>query len=748
MDGRDLTLTGEVAAVVFRNDGTGFGVVEMSGEGPVAGARAAGPLSGLVEGQPVKLTGRWSSHERYGPTFTTVAYEIVAPRTTDGLATFLSSDRFPGVGKAIAERMVDAFGLDLADVIVGSPDRLTSVKGVSRALADRIAMSWREAGALPELVAALAAAGIPAAAVTDLHRRHGADAAAVIERDPYAVLEIPGVRWTQAERLARQANVERTDLRRLVAAPQVSLADERDQGHTLSDTDMLRRAVKRLTGVDEIDVRRGMDAAAAGGRVVQSDIAGRSWWALPAEARAEQALARELTRLVTGVRTTHEVLLADDELTERQQQAVRAALSAGVSVLTGGPGTGKTRTIRAVVEACDAAGLRIALCAPTGRAAKRLEELTGHPATTVHRLLEAQPAMFGQSDDATFTFSYARDRRLPHDLVVMDECSMADTDLARALTEAVPDGGRLLLVGDTDQLPSVGPGAVLRDVLTIAPTVIPRVHLDVVHRQAAKSRIVTMAHELRRGFLESPRGRDGDVFAVPQPPPGLANRIAEIVAVRAPEFFDITPSDVQVLSPMYRGAGGVDRLNERLSERLNPAKGRPALAGFREGDRVVQTRNDAELDVANGEVGEVASTDVRAGTLDVAFPAGVVTFSKSQARNLRSAWCLTVHKSQGGEWPVVVLALDPAHRSMLYRELVYTAITRAQVGLLLVGDAGLVAAAAAHSGSGLLDRRTGLVGRFESEFQSDGNADVGVRTPAGRRNTSAAVPTGDDGGAS
>ena len=732
-------MTGEVAAVVFRNDGTGFGVVELAGDGNADGARAAGPLAALVEGQPVRLRGRWNDHERYGPTFTTVAYEITAPQTAGGLVTFLSSDRFPGVGPKLAARIVEAFGLDVATVIAEKPEELEGLAGISASLARTIADAWREAGALPELVATLTAVGLSPAAVTELHRRHGADAVDVIHRDPYAVIDLPGVKWAHAERLAAGMDIGRNDPRRLVAAVRSSLMTELDQGHTCADTAALREAVARHTGCDALDNRRGMDTAVAQGHVAYDEIDGRSYWALASEQRREAGLAHELARLLGSPRRRVAVSFDDDELTDLQRRAVTAALSEPVSVLTGGPGTGKTRSVRAVVQACAAADLNVALCAPTGRAAKRLEELTGHAATTVHRLLEAQPTVFTDTDDATFTFSYGRDRRLPHDVIVMDEASMADTALAGALVEAVDDGSGLLLVGDIDQLPSVGPGAVLRDILRMDPAIVGRVHLDQVHRQAAKSRIVTMAHELRSGAVAPPRGRDGDVFAVPQPARGLADRIAEIVAVRAPAFYDIEPSDVQVLAPMYRGPGGVDHLNVRLGERLNPPAGRPTVAGFREGDRVVQTRNDAELDVANGEVGEVAGVDVRAKTLRVGFPGGMVTFSAVAARNLRPAWCLTVHKSQGGEWPVVVLVLDRGHRSMLYRELVYTAVTRARRGLLLVGDPSLVSAAARRSGSGLEHRRTALVARV-------GRAMEGRAMGVGARGATDGVSAGSAGG--
>jgi RecD/TraA family predicted helicase len=408
----------------------------------------------------------------------------------------------------------------------------------------------------------------------------------------------------------------------------------------------------------------------------------------------------------------------DPELTDEQRAAVTAALTHGVSVLTGGPGTGKTRTVLEIVRACEARDLRVALCAPTGRAAKRLEEVTGRAASTVHRLLEARGV-----PGAGFRFGMDEHRPLPQDVVVADEWSMADARLAHALARAVGDGAHLVLVGDADQLPSVGPGAVLRDLLDPASAaLVASTRLSRIHRQAAASRIVTLAHEVNAGTVRSPwarRGagaaREGDVFAVPERPPAVARRVAAIVAERAPAYFGCVPSDVQVLAPMYKGPAGVDALNAALKERLNPPAGRPLVGGWHEGDRVVSTRNDPELDVANGDIGEVVATDRGARTVEVAFATGSAVYDADRARDLAPAWCLTVHKAQGGEWPVVVFVLDHGHRTLLWRELVYTGITRAASGLLLVGSPELLAAAAGRTGAGARGRLTGLAPRLARE---------------------------------
>ncbi|MGI8574404.1 MAG: SF1B family DNA helicase RecD2 [Egibacteraceae bacterium] len=704
-------LVGEVTEVVFRNEANGFGVVELlTTEGERH--RASGPLAALLPGQPVRLRGSWVEHDRYGPTFAALFFEPAPPSSIGGLKAFLASEHFPGVGEKIAERLVERFGLGLPEVVMTAPERLAGVRGVSPVLATRVGECWRAAGELAELVQRLAVAGIGAATAAAVHRRFGDGAVALLEDNPWALLEVRGVTWTQVEALARALGLPLDDERRMIAGAVVAQRRNAARGgHMAVGEEELAVDVAALLRVGSQAARGAIEAARRAGRLVAEWHADERWWYLPADRAAEQGLADELARLHgarSRVGTEAAEYEADPLLTDEQASAVRAALTQAVSLLTGGPGTGKTRTVVEVVRACEEADLRVALCAPTGRAAKRLEELTLHPATTVHRLLEARP-----TSEGGFVFSHGPGRRLPHDLVVADEWSMADTRLAHALTAAVDDGAHLLLVGDSDQLPSVGAGAVLRDLQAQElGAVVSTTRLETIHRQAAQSRIVTLAHEVNAGAPPVVRGVDGDVFAVVEQPGRVADRVAEIVAVRAPEYFDCPSSDVQVLAPMYRGHAGVNRLNERLKERLNPAVGRPALGGFHEGDRVVQTRNDAALDVANGDIGEVIATDVREGELQVAFPQGLVTYQRADIGDLTPAWCLTVHKAQGGEWPVVVLVLDASHRALLWRELVYTAITRAARGLLLVGDPRLLVTAAAREGSGARLRRTLLVERL------------------------------------
>ncbi|CAN5188149.1 ATP-dependent RecD-like DNA helicase [soil metagenome] len=712
-------IAGEVVYVIHADAASGFGVVSLD-EDDDGAVKAAGPLASLTAGQAITLVGRWNDHPRHGRTFQADFYELATPRSEKGLTAFLASDRFPGVGDTLAERLVTTFGTGLTQVIADEPERLIEVKGVSSALAARIHGAWQAAGLLPQLVQQLAAAGLGPAVARAAVRRFGDRAADLLAEDPYAYLVLPGVRWKHADALGRKVGIPDEDERRLAAgaAGLVGALCWRD-GHTWLPDDLVLARLPAVVGGGPDRARQALALAATAGDLDHDtdplgDLpSGRVAPRLLHE--AETTFAARITDLMAGEEGRPNPMTidgvvpgGDDGLTVAQTAAVATAMRHPVSVLTGGPGTGKTHAVTELVRRASAAGAEIALCAPTGRAAKRLEEVTGHAATTVHRLLEARPDTGGG-----FSFNRGVENPLPQDLIVVDEWSMADTGLATALIEALEPPTHLLLVGDPDQLPPVGPGACLRDLL--ASDVVPVTRLIEVHRQAAESRIVTLAHELNAGTSPTVVGRDGDVFAVPESTPAIADRVASIVAERAPAYFDCTPADVQVLSSMYRGPAGVDAVNASLKERLNPANDRPAVSGWHEGDRVVATRNDPEADIANGDIGEVQATDRAKGSVTVSFPQGSVTLEGERLTHLAPAWCLTVHKSQGGEWPVVVLVLDRSQRSMLTRELVYTAITRARRGLLLVGDPGLLTEASTRLGAGLSARQTTLAARLAAD---------------------------------
>ncbi|GGI05102.1 SF1B family DNA helicase RecD2 [Egicoccus halophilus] len=719
----DERITGEVLGVVYADADTGFGVVELALQED-GGARCSGPLSDVVEGQTLTLVGRWRDHPRYGRTFESVYYEQVAPSTVAGLRSFLASERFEHVPERARLRVLTTFGAGAGRVIEHETGRLVAEAGLDPDDAEALHEAWMTGQALGELVRLVEPAGWPMDAVRAAHARFGTDAARLARQDPYRLLEAERVRFAHADALARSLGIAPTDPRRLAAGARAAVAAaRRGEGHQHLPREECVRAAMPLLRVDAILAAAGVDAAVAEGALEVEEVAGVAVVSTPAGFAAERDLADGLARLLTTTRSRLQAHLEGvdpaPELTTGQADAVRAAFASPVSVLTGGPGTGKTRTVQEIVRAAEEADLEVALCAPTGRAAKRLEELVGRSATTVHRLLEARPVTGGG-----FAFRYGEHERLPQDLLVVDEVSMCDTWLAGRLVRALDDGAHLVLVGDPDQLPSVGPGDVLRDVLR--SSVVPSTVLTEIHRQAAGSRIVGLAREVLAGTVGVLKGADGDVFLAEEARrPAIVPRVVEAVAERAPAYFGVEIDDVQVLAPMYKGPAGVHALNAALKERLNPADGRPSVAGFHVGDRVMQTRNDPELDVANGDVGRVVDLSRRGKTLRVAFPRGEVTYDADQARDLVAAWAVTVHKSQGGEWPVVVLVCDRSHRIMLWRNLVYTAVTRAQRALIVVGQAEALRAAARHDRPS--DRRTGLAWRLE---QADLDADRRATHPS------------------
>ena len=714
----DEELVGEVLGVHHADARTGFGVIELLPAEGGAGERCSGPLADLVEGQHVRLVGRRTVHARYGPTFEAMLYEQVTPTDVAGLRAFLTSERFAHVPPAAITTILAACGASAGETIEAGVDRIVDVAGISAEDATAVHDAWQAGLAMARLVRLVEGSGWPMDAVRSAHARFGADVVDVAREDPYLLLLAERVRFAHVDRLAERLGVPRDDPRRLTAGAVTAVrAARRQDGHQHLPRREAVAAAVTLLGVDAMLAVDGLDRAVARGRLVSDTVGDVDVVAVPSARDDEVALATGLIRLLRRARPVPGLSgdAADAEvdaevdavgvvgvvLTSDQRAAVDVVADAGVSVLTGGPGTGKSTTVRELVTRARAGGANVALAAPTGRAAKRLEELTDHPATTIHRLLEARP----DEDEGGFRFRFGPTEQLPHDLVVIDETSMCDTWLAARLVEAVPDGAHLVLVGDADQLPSVGSGDVLRDLVRCGA--VPAVALEEIHRQAAGSRIVTLARGILAGDPGELRGVDGDVFVAEEPErDAIAARVVRTVAERAPEHFGVGVDEVQVLAPIYRGPNGVDALNAALKDALNPGRGRASVAGLHVGDRVMQTRNDPELDVANGDVGTVVDVSVGDGSVRIAYPRGEVTHPRDRVRDLVPAWAITVHKSQGGEWPVVVLVLDPAHRTMLWRNLVYTAVTRASRALILVGRADALRTAAAQDR--MSRRHTGL----------------------------------------
>lgn len=718
----DAEIRGEVMWVRYRDETSGFGVVELeTTDGSDDRVSASGPLADLVDGQHVRLVGRWKEHPTHGRTFDTVFYEQVAPDTVAGMRAFLTSERFREVlTPAHVDRVLTVFGTGAGDVIDREPSRLVDEANLPEAVADDLHQAYVQGRSLADLVTLLEPAKVPMAVVRGAHAVFGTGAAGRLRDEPYDLLEVDRARFAHVDGLARHLGIDETDPRRLAAGARAAVGSARRQGgHQLLVREVAVEATMRLLGVDAIAAVAGIEHAVAAGTVGTDEVAVAvdadpvAVVATPAALRAERELATSLAALAAAPGALVDLQGAGDvelaaELTDGQRAAVAMALAHPVSVLTGGPGTGKTRTVAEVVAAAAALGADVALCAPTGRAAKRVEELVGTEASTIHRMLGARPMEGGG-----FVFLHDRDSPLGFDLVVVDEVSMCDTALMRSLVVAIEPGTHLVLVGDADQLPSVGSGNVLADILVSG--VVPTTHLDEIHRQAKASRIVALAREVNAGEVGPLKGVDGDVFMAEEGRRDVITaRVVEAVATRAPEYFGVEAADIQVIAPMYRGPCGVDALNAALKQRLNPDAGQRSYRGMQVGDRVMVTRNDPELDVSNGDVGtvvDVAGSGAKQ-SLQVQVAGRTVTFDGDSIAELTHAWAITVHKSQGGQWPVVVLVADRSHSRMLRRNLLYTAISRAERALIVVGQVESLAAGARRRAD--TARTTGLAARLQA----------------------------------
>ena len=688
-----VTVLGEVERITFENDETGFRVVRvgsLEGEGARSGSVAVvGTFPAVGPGTRVRITGDFELDARHGEQLKAVAVVPVAPSTLEGLARYLASGVIAGVGPAFARRIVDTFGMESLDVLDRQPERLREVTGIGGRRAEQIAKTWAAQRATNGVIMLLQAHGASAQLAARIVKHYGEQAANVVEHAPYRLaLEVRGIGFKTADRLARSLGIAGDHPERVQAGILHELEGLTAEGHTYAPKESLVERAAEMLGVDHAHVKSGLDALWASGRVVlEKDRVFLAWLQ-----RAEVELARGLDRLandqVIPLANVDHALSAFERQAEltlapMQRRALEAAAAHHVTVITGGPGVGKTTIVRALVSIFERSRLAIRLAAPTGRAAKRLSEASGREATTLHRLLEFDPR----------AMDFQRDERTPleADVVIVDEASMIDVPLAAALVSALPTAARLVIVGDADQLPSVGPGAFLRDV--IASGTIVSVRLDEIFRQAGESRIVQNAHRILHGEMPEsapPDDERSDFFLVQSSDPSkAADTLLRVVLERIPERFRFVPGrDIQVLTPMHRGPVGTIALNERLQQALN-AGGRVIPQGgarLRIGDRVMQTKNDHQREVYNGDLGVVLGQDDETGVVRVAFDQREVEYEGPELDALVLAYATSIHKSQGSEYPVVVVPLLTSHFVMLSRNLLYTAVTRARRLCVLVAD--------------------------------------------------------------
>ncbi|MEV6674420.1 ATP-dependent RecD-like DNA helicase [Streptomyces sp. NPDC051162] len=699
---------GVLERITYANEESGYTVARVdTGRGSGDLLTVVGSLLGAQPGESLRMEGRWGSHPQYGRQFTVENYTTLLPATIQGIRRYLGSGLIKGIGPRIADRITEHFGTDTLDVIEQDPKRLIEVPGLGPKRTKMIGAAWEEQKAIKEVMVFLQGVGVSTSIAVRIYKKYGDASISVTRHQPYRLAaDVWGIGFLTADRIAQAVGIPHDSPERVKAGLQYALSQSTDQGHCyLPEEKLIADAVKLLQVDTGLVIDCLAELAADEEGVVRERVPGpdgepvTAVYLIPFH-RAELSLAGRLTRLLraeddrlAAFRTVEWdkalAWLADRtgaELAPEQQQAVRLALSSKVAVLTGGPGCGKSFTVRSVVELARAKKAKVVLAAPTGRAAKRLSELTGAEASTVHRLLELKPG-----GDA----AYDADRPLDADLVVVDEASMLDLLLANKLVKAVAPGAHLLLVGDVDQLPSVGAGEVLRDLLAPGSPV-PAVRLTRIFRQAQQSGVVTNAHRINSGVQPITQGL-ADFFLFPEEDTEEAGRLTvEVAARRIPAKFGLDPRrDIQVLAPMHRGPAGAGNLNALLQQAITPA--RPDLPErrfggrvFRVGDKVTQIRNNyekGENGVFNGTVGVVTALDAVEQRLTVRTDEDEeVGYDFDELDELAHAYAVTIHRSQGSEYPAVVIPVTTGAWMMLQRNLLYTAVTRAKRLVVLVGS--------------------------------------------------------------
>jgi len=699
-------LAGRVTAIVFQSEDTGYTVLRLDVGGDET-VTAVGTLPFLVPGETLAVTGAWASHPTYGEQFKIQSARRELPQTEQGIFDFLASGTIRGVGAATARAIVDRFGTSALEVIDAHPEQLSNLKGVSLQKAREIGHSVRRQAALRLLIDFLTRHAMPAVLSIRLYQVYAEKALAVVKEDPYLLADPQfGGDFHLADSLALSLGVDGDSPRRLMAACLFTLEHNLNNGHCFIPRDKLLSATARLLDVPESLCDDALDRLIEAGRVAESELRGQAVCYLDYLFEAEQSVAsriRQMTeRRPEGLVDVTSLLRQVEEDTgltyaPEQREAVARALEGHVLVLTGAPGTGKTTVVRAILGLFDRLGLRTVLAAPTGRAAKRLNELTGREAVTIHRLLGAG---FGEGDSA---LCFERDAANPleADAIVLDETSMVDILLMDALIQAVPPGCRLILVGDADQLPSVGPGNVFSDL--IRSGAVPVVRLTEIFRQARESAIIRNAHAINRGEVPDFKQKEADFFFLQRPNARqTVDTVVDLVARRLPENMRIPAQEIQVLSPFKRGEAGTINLNRRLQEALNPKSAEKAERQLgdwtlRQGDKVMQIRNNYGIlwkqtdgmvgqGVFNGDIGRISAVDTREGSVTVDFDGREVVYAPEQLLELEHAFAMTVHKSQGSEYRAVVFVTEDGPPMLQNRTVLYTGVTRAKALLILVGD--------------------------------------------------------------
>ncbi len=720
------TLQGTLERITYVNEENHYVVARLKVPGRRELATIVGNLPSVTPGETLKLTGEWTLHTKYGEQFKVDSFETVVPATVAGIERYLGSGLIRGIGPVFAGRLVEAFGTETLRIIEEKPSRLLDVDGIGRVRLERIRTAWEEQKEIREVMIFLQGHGVSSGYAAKIFKTYGKSSIAVVRENPYRMAQdIYGIGFKTADRIAQALGIEKHSPLRAEAGVIHVLNELAEDGHVFYPLDQL---VKESAGI--LEVEEGIVAAAVerlrqAERVVcQEEPEGMSVYLASLHA-AEEGVARRLLALAEGglppadIDVERAILWVEDvdrlRLADEQKEAIRQALEQKLLVITGGPGTGKTTILRCIIQILEKKRRRIVLCSPTGRASKRLSEATGREAKTVHRLLEFSPR----------EGRFKRDQRRPleADLVIVDEASMLDVVLMNSLLKAIPAAAGLILVGDVDQLPSVGPGAVLRDI--IASGLVRVIRLTEIFRQARESQIVVNAHRINRGefpFCADWEGKErSDCYLFErEEAETVQSAVLELAGRGLPRRHRIDPmEELQILSPMQKGPIGAMQLNQALQALLNPS-GPELLRGgrlFRLGDRVMQTRNNYEKDVYNGDIGRISRIEPEEREVSVRFDDRHVAYDFHDLDELVLAYAITVHKSQGSEYPAVIIPVHTAHYVMLQRNLLYTALTRGKGLVILVGTKKAIAIAVKNQK--IRQRFTGLARRLQGGPHND-----------------------------
>ena len=700
-------LAGIVERVTFHNSDNGFCVLRIKARGHRNLVTVVGHSATISAGEWITATGEWINDYTHGPQFRAHFLKTSPPTSIEGIEKYLGSGMIRGVGPVYANKLVKAFGNKVFEIIEAEPERLREVPGIGDMRAKRITDAWSEQKAVREIMVFLHSNGVGTARAVRIFKTYGADAIQIMSENPYRLArDIRGIGFKTADAIAMKLGIETTAMIRLRAGMSYALSEAMNDGHcALPLTELMPLAVT-LLDVSETLLETALGLELKEGNVIADQIEDSSCIFLSGLYRAEQVICERIRKLSAG-KIPWPAINADKALpwiekntamtlVESQIAAIRLALSSKVMVITGGPGVGKTTIVNSILCILSVKGVNLILCAPTGRAAKRMSEATGYEAKTIHRLLEFDPKTGG--------FKRGQEKPIDCDLLVVDEASMVDVLLMQSLLKAVPDKGALLIVGDIDQLPSVGPGQVLADI--ISSQVVPVVRLTEVFRQAAKSRIISTAHKINQGAIPDLTIIDdtSDFYFIKADDPETAvGRIVELVKERIPKRFGLDPiRDIQVLCPMNRGGIGARSLNVSLQNVLNPVSDRKVERFgwiFAPKDKVMQIENDYDKEIYNGDIGYIEDVNAEAAELIVNFDGRLVVYGFGELDTLVPAYATTIHKSQGSEYPAVVIPVLMQHYMMLQRNLLYTGVTRGKKLVVFVGQKKAIAIAVRNASS-------------------------------------------------